>query len=811
MSPASSVSSDTSTALSSRSNSSTPTSVGVKTSPTGNSSLNTISGKAPASEFAWPIPPGNTSLVRPQTPPSGSSLSQSCTYTNRNAKKSSNYQHHLISKSPLKRSSSPCPNIDVRQIPTEKNHPPPRPGQATNPIISILPTGASHPIQNQNSGISLVPIPNVATSQGENQSNVTHLNTGYSISPVLPNQSTAPALQFTSIVPSTSYSQDSIGMPKLVNSSAPILSTGVQSLPSSITISVVGQEQPNSATSPGVLPKLVQKSNTNVTGNGSGSGESNSEKSPLQLVQDVVDRFQGEIVPESGTSTTEQLNNGKKEAETSNEESESQSLESKIMKIIADAASASAKTIAPSESTNCSSASVIQMPADPGKDSGIRCGMNLNMLPISSASTSSPVISSHVSIQSLPQMIFTSNAATLTTTSNSNPSNMPVMTSSSILGCGSGPLTGNPLGVNTSNTGISLNSGNQLILQPQADANNSGLRYPIFQTLQPIFLNPGGGNGPLLIPNANDPQSFIQIDQNNQGQQAGDLLHQTMVIDPASMSMCGNNLLANGPGPKKKKKRLSKKQQQQQAQLQLQQQLLLQQLFNHQQVQQQHVQQQQLPLLLPPSFNLGPQGFLQPMNMNMSMNFFPTPTVLTLPNLILNPADGTLFIQQAGPQLSSATPQPTPQIPPPMKISGVPIQAATQNNSSILIPPRKETLTLTQSSGGPILTTGEGMRSSGECGIDDSSRQNATPDSSTNDCQLGLTSSTGSHTPQVSAPLTVSLPLGSSTNLQSSKKGPLKSKVVSSSTATTVHKRILPQKQILPKIDSTTPSVENNN
>jgi hypothetical protein len=533
---------------------------------------------------------------------------------------------------------------------------------------------------------------------------------------------------------------------------------------------MVGQNQNISnlnQSTPLLLPKLVQKVNVVAEG-GNESG-----RSPLQLVQEVVDRFPTKV----GARETEADKDAAIKTEPSDGEIQA-SNESKVKEAI------------PSQESPANNEKSSE--ADKDKEL-ISETLKPTILP------SLVPLPPSITLQPLQTNLLSANSSTTTSSASAN---VPIMTSCPLVNCGATLTQANTINVNTSNPGLSIttmsNNGNSLILQQPTDQN----RYPFFQTIQPFFLNSGGAHGSLIISphqgqGTDQQQQFIQIDPNSQSHAGNgtDILHQTttatMVLDPNA------NLLG---GPKKKKKRLSKKQQQQQAQLQLQQQLILQQI--HQQVQQQQqvqaAAQQQLPLIFPQSFNLGHQGFsLQPMNMNMNMNFFPQPTILTLPNLILNPADGTLFIQQpsAGPQMSSTSTSCTPT----MKFSGhFPIQPNIPN----LIAPKKETVLAPGSGHQQQLLSGEVIRiNSGESSSDDSSRQNATPDSSTNDCQLGLIACS---TPQP-APITVSLPLGSSTNLQS-KKGPVKSKAVSSST----HKRILPQqKQILPKIDSTTASAEN--
>lgn len=370
---------------------------------------------------------------------------------------------------------------------------------------------------------------------------------------------------------------------------------------------------------------------------------------------------------------------------------------------------------------------------------------------------------------------------------------------------------------------------NQIILQqPQAatDLGNganptfittSTGRYPILQTIQPLFLNSAGPvGGPLIISQPTQPsqdhtqgnptiaqQSFIYdqngtptatIDATGAFQSMLQPATTTMVLDP---SMCAGN--PNLAGGKKKKKRLSKKQQQQQAQLQLQQQFILQQI---QQAQQQQAAAAAIaPLtIFPQSFNLGPQGFsLQP-----TMNFFPTPTILTLPNLILNPADGTLFIQPSTP-LPTAT---TAPMQPTMKLGNFPMTTTTtisQNPQNIA--PKKD---------GPTIVTNlmEPLKPATTPGLDsgsDDSRRNPTPDSSTNDLQLGLINMAGPT--QQTNTITLNIPTQTTTTVLHNaspvmNKKNSKSRTVSSSSTTV--KRILPQKQILPKIDSTTPSTTEN-
>lgn len=361
------------------------------------------------------------------------------------------------------------------------------------------------------------------------------------------------------------------------------------------------------------------------------------------------------------------------------------------------------------------------------------------------------------------------------------------------------------------------NGANQTFITTSTGPGGGQLRYPFFQSIQPLFLNSTGhAGGPLIISqptqssqdhNQGNPtitqQSFI-YDQNGTPTATIDatgafqsmLQPTTMVLDP---SMCAGN--ANMAGGKKKKKRLSKKQQQQQAQLQLQQQFILQQI---QAQQQQAAAAAIAPLtIFPQSFNLGPQGFsLQP-----TMNFFQTPTILTLPNLILNPADGTLFIQPSTP-LPTATTAPMQQT---MKLGQFPLTTSTQmpQNPQNIAPKKDGTGTTI------IQNLMEPLKPSTTPGLDpgsDDSRQNPTPDSSTNDLQLGLINVATGPT-QGTNTITLNIPAQTTTtvlhnNSPVMNKKNSKSRTVSSSSTTM--KRILPQKQILPKIDSTTPSTTEN-
>jgi hypothetical protein len=751
----------------------------------------------------------------------------------------------------------------VRQIPLEQNRPPPR--QTPISIRNAPAAGASHP--NQNPNLSFFPI---TSSHGDelnlNTMNL-NMNTGYSISPIPNTTNNANTLQFAQTVVNANNNANTLSgnsMPiqiqRVITGTNPGQTANAllpQALPSSITISMVNQQpqqQPTTTTAVNTVP-----SGQNVAT----SSETVSEKSPLQLVQDVVNRFHSSPKTEEGSGAVKEVVNGSAEptpvtnanrkeqssatssspvgSSTPNEptttpiEVENGELEIQIpatsssanvtstinssktksdddsIRIIAETIgnktngavsivevtnSSEAKSVAPSPSLSTASATIV---------SGVPLISNTTSMTTTTSSTGTvPIMTAMCAPMASSATNTIINCATTTTTSNANTLTLNALSNLSALSGG----TNQPLILQQS---TDQSNGQNSTFLTATSAGPQSLRYPIFQTIQPFFLNSTGApGGSLIISPQSQPhqtetlgqQSFIYDHQSHaQHQTTTDgiqpmLQQTTMVLDP---NVCGNTGGIVG-GPKKKKKRLSKKQQQQQAQLQLQQQLLLQQL--HQQAQQQQAAAT-IPLtIFPQSFNLGNlghQGFsLQPMNMNMNMNFFPTPTILTLPNLILNPADGTLFIQPSTPLSAAQQTVKLGQFP----LAAAPQQSVQQPN---LIAPKKDIITTTASTttilSSDLLKTSP---TSGDIGSDDS-RQNATPDSSTNDLQLSLSVTNPSQPNSITLSLQPHTTTIGTTNSQ--KKIAVKSKAVSSSSSAV--KRVFTQKQILPKIDSTTPSVEN--
>ncbi|CAG7786599.1 unnamed protein product [Allacma fusca] len=939
MSPASSVSSEQSVFGGNRSTNSTPTPVPISTPATTGKTLPTSKGPSKGKDntnfgFPWPQVPvsqsptptsasvlatsPNTSTMTFWPNPNQTNMAVNCipimtTSANSNRAginptgvttlKKSGCQHHLTSKgvgiSSKKRASSPCPNIDVRQIPLEQNRPPPR------QILHIPTSATSHTITHDNPSVSLFPI----TSTTPVESPLLNMNTGFSISPVITSTNNSGSTLQPNILTNTlqfaPQPQPLQATTTLVNSNlnifplplqfqrvpSPVVTSGTpsgitttpantfihQSLPSSITISMVGgspnssQVQLPSSSSPAIMNNNAncnsgQPSQPTLSSSTSASTRDNnvSEKSPLQLVQDVVDRFQSsktgadgkddavsvDVVVSTSSSSPKVAASVEPSKDGDNKPGEA---DSKLTESDKSVRLETTKDLAEKREGK---------PKKPGSDSNTKLqSENVSIHPCTVSTT--PVVSSpssivepeppKITVVNLPlpvsSSIATSTAipisATVSAAHNMNLT-QPLVATSSIMSCATST------GVISVNAANSLGNHQPIILQQQpsqtdiqtssfitttAGHGNSvggtqSIRYPLFQTIQPFFLNSTGAPGGQLIispqPTATahpaDQQPFIYEQQTQGGSdhQMQSMLQQTtMVLDP---SVCGNT-----PGAKKKKKRLSKKQQQQQAQLHLQQQLLLQQLAHQQaQVQQQVAQAQQhqtIPLtIFPQSFNLGPQGFsLQPMNMNMNMNFFPTPTILTLPNLILNPADGTLFLQPSPLQTTTTTTHPQT-----VKLGQFPIAAAPntvvsagqatlqaqQTQSINVIAPKKDgnfnnniTLTALPSDHMTLIKTGPASADI----VSDDSRQNPTPDSSTNDCQLGLNLNPANS-------ITISIPPMannnainiSSLNQSNNKKLNVKARAVSSSSGNGAPKRIFTQKQILPKIDSTTPSVENS-
>lgn len=176
--------------------------------------------------------------------------------------------------------------------------------------------------------------------------------------------------------------------------------------------------------------------------------------------------------------------------------------------------------------------------------------------------------------------------------------------------------------------------------------------------------------------------------------------------------------------------------------------------------------------------------------------------------MILNPADGTLFLQPSGQLSTTATPvQNTVKFPLTTTTTLTPTQPQQIQQHPNPIAPKKDNGTNIINAGGTpghILEVGKAASDAGS----DDSRRNPTPDSSTGDIQLGIlnasnTNQSGNTIINIAPHPTTTTIMPTTTN----KKMSTKSRAVSSSSTV---KRIFPQKQILPKIDSTTPSIDNN-
>jgi len=294
-----------------------------------------------------------------------------------------------------------------------------------------------------------------------------------------------------------------------------------------------------------------------------------------------------------------------------------------------------------------------------------------------------------------------------------------------------------------------------------------GMRYPIIQTISPFF-SAGGTNAPQLIFSPEQQQQqYISYPEQQAITQTTDPIALPFMLDQQQQQQLINTLpsafMAAPPQlqqtTKKKKKRLSKKQQQQQAQLQFRQQLLL-----------QHIQQQQQQQALAnAAFTIFPQSFpfMQP------MPFFQQPTTILLPNLILG-QDGTLFVQQQQQQPS------TPIHTGGNVIRGAPAAATVQQGSQIIAPKREDV---------------KGAE-------DELRRNNPTPDSSTGDLLgiLGGGGGSGSSSATTTPIPSPNIGCGSSGTAATVVKKATKSRAVSSTSV----KRVFHQKQILPKIDSST-------
>ena len=852
MSPASSVSSEPSVFGGNRSTSSTPTPMGATpptitvSTPKGQGGKQI--GKKDAFGFPWPqVPPTSqspTSVPASLSSPTmmtGVTLWPVTTATATGTMNSSNVvakkttPYNIAPKLAKKRPSSPCPNVDVRNLPPEQNRPPPT---RQLPILAVT----SQTLPNSDS-VSLFPI---TSSTPVTTSVDSVLNTGFSISPVMPSSNNAhggnhptitniqPALSTTATILNT------VQLPPtpLQSATATLINNGVniiplplqlqrvtsspivpatptvptantlihQSLPSSITISMVGGGSQVQLPNPPPAATTASSTATVPTTNTEKlSTEKTSEKSPLQLVQDVVDRFQSSTTP-SKTET--------KETETS---AENVSVDTKVSN--KEAPKEDVKPDKDSKDGEKGSAATVTTSAPAPIPTVLGTDTTVTVVSLPTASSiAAAVASSAGSIMTTAQQTVIQPAVATSLINSSVVTVTPTNTLTNSIILPQQDIQTNSF-ITTSAAG-----GNQV--------GGQSLRYPFFQTIQPIFLNQAGGPGGQLIispqSGAGEQQPFIFDQQQQQQHHHQQQIHQqgttgadhhqlqqlqlqptTMVIDPSSV--CGAN---NAGGSKKKKKRLSKKQQQQQAQMHLQQQLLLQQLAQQQaaaQVQQQVAAQQQLPFtILPQSFNLGPQGFLQPMN----MNFFQPQTILTVPSLILNPADGTFFLQPSAPlQATTATASHQSAVKVghhqfPTVVSTAQGTITTQATTQQVIAPKKDVNSVTLSADGvTFIKTGPG---SADLSSDDS-RQNPTPDSSTNDCQLGINLNPSI---TISIPPTISIMnatnnSGANTNtISGGGKKNSKSRAVSSSSGGA--KQVFKQKQILPKIDSTTPTVVEN-
>jgi len=274
-----------------------------------------------------------------------------------------------------------------------------------------------------------------------------------------------------------------------------------------------------------------------------------------------------------------------------------------------------------------------------------------------------------------------------------------------------------------------------------------GMRYPIIQTISSPFFS-GTNASPQLIFSP-EQQQYISYPEQSLTQTTDPITLPFMFDQQQQLSAFMPAPLQQQPTTKKKKKRLSKKQQQQQAQLQFQQQLLL-----------QHIQQQQQQQLN--AFTIFPQSFpfMQP------MPFFQQPTTILLPNLILG-QDGTLFVQQQQQQQQQAAQVQTSSV----------IRGAVQ--SQIIAPKRED--------------------AKGAAPEDELRRNNPTADSSTGDLLLGILGSSSGNSSTTTTPIPSPNVGGSSSAISAAKKV-TKSRAVSSTSV----KRVFHQKQILPKIDSST-------
>ncbi|CAL8109698.1 unnamed protein product [Orchesella dallaii] len=847
----------------------------------------------------------------------------------------------------VKRPSSPCPNIDVRQLPLEQNRPPPIAAtQASNKVVTIGPV-PNNPPNVTNLSLPIVSNPNILFTVAPpivapNKTEIVSLSTP--TLPILPLLTATGKLEPTSgptivttLQPSTSIlgTIDTNALYPVVASKEATVVPLQPKQPTKTVTTVKADASVNRATTATNVPKKVEEASKSEKDSGSiktaagkdgkekpssspQNSSNNGEKSPLQMAQDIIDRFEKKsnestTTPEvvncgkSSTSGTTTATNSNLPKETIVEDKGKEKAPAKIAKAkdgnkAEEKSSNDSSNVSLTKGTVAADSSTLKQKADlaksepkrsddANKSNPVTGGESKSITPAvqvvqvenkskvqvdsSKPQTPVPIISSvappllpqtmntivsAVNTQPLQQQqqaladtiitsqnpvmsttplilkdgVLTTDQGLTLTTSVSGPiptislsamGNQIIQTSGAPVPCSTTFTTGGSLGTFTTTAGGQLiyqqqgpdqgNGANSTFLTSAA-AGTGALRYPFLQTIQPLFLNSAGpGGGPLIIsqPQSQDPnqanqltqQSFI-YDQNGtptaiDGVGAFQSMLQptttTMVLDP---SMCAGN--PNLAGGKKKKKRLSKKQQQQQAQLQLQQQLILQQIQAQQQ--QAAAAAATIPLtIFPQSFNLGPQGFsLQP-----TMNFFPTPTFLTLPNLILNPADGTLFIQPSTPLPTATTTQMQPTTT--MKLGQFPITTTTtvpQNPQNIA--PKKDGNIIT------LQNPNEAIKPASTPGLDlgsDDSRQNPTPDSSTNDLQLGLIN-VAAGAPQTNT-ITLNIPAPTTTtvlhnpNTMVNKKNS-KSRTVSSSSTTV--KRILPQKQILPKIDSTTPSTTEN-
>lgn len=584
---------------------------------------------------------------------------------------------------------------------------------------------------------------------------------------------------------------------------------------------------------------------------GEKAADSSAEKSPLQLVQDVVNRVDekkkkdGEGTTEADPSKSDSTSDTKSDDGASNNDDNDDGDKSKktggeVVSPVNDSSSLEKSSTNPSDKAaggGEESPSTEKSTSDGTPTAKSATDKILPKQP-DSVTTQLPPQQQHQFIQQIPQTVTVSSTPQIFLQQSGG---QPTFTTSSI---------------------------------PTSDAFGQ-MRYPIIQTIQPFFST--GGQLIFSSPNqaqqgqgntTGDPSSILQQGQQQhqpsiqqQPQQQSFIYHHqdahqahqpfsailgdgtTMpfMFDPAAgtfispLTLQSNNN-ATTPGGKKKKKRLSKKQQQQQAHLQLQQQLLIQQIQAQQQAQQALSAAFSSPLtIFPQSFPLSLQPMGMNMNMNMNMPFFQPQTILTLPNLILNPADGTLFLQPSAPvatQQQATTLGQQQQQQGNVQLQQGQLIGGGLNRSSLptnpLIAPKKD-----ETGSSSLSKPGSESGSS-----DDLRRNNPTPDSSTGDIgaaggvtQLGIlagcggssgsNSSSTTTTPIPSPIISVGggggngggglIPLGpghqtttTTTVLPVVKKASIsKSRAVSSSSTV---KRIFHQKQILPKIDSTTPS-----